>query len=66
MALILNNGFRVGSELGSIVEVPGVILQKFDQTQWVEGRPALLCLYLQRCPLVPRTRCLLWGMCHKH
>lgn len=55
MALILNSGFRGGSEPSSFAEVPEVILQNFDQAQWVEGRPALLRLYLQRCPLVPRT-----------
>lgn len=55
MALILNSGFRGGSEPSSIAEVPGVILQNFDQAQWVQGRPAWLCLHLRRCPLVPRT-----------
>lgn len=60
MALILNNRFRVGSELSSIIEVPGVVLQKFDQAKWVKRRPALLCLYLQYCSLVPRTASVMW------
>lgn len=60
MALIPNNGFRVGSELSSLIDVPRVALQNFGHTKYKIERSCIARSLSAVPSLVPRIGSVMW------